>query len=218
MIKCRAKNPETCPYHGTSARLEKEHKRDTLINSLVPKNTAHQVDYYLATVNKHFGDRSQPGSKFLDKSLTTIEDVLRLAYFQRNNGLDGDDRELLISKGAPAESFIQNVRYLYVKTLGTVGIKFSYGLPDETLVHLIRTKPGAPVSLTIDVDQQVLTEDAVIIIGKESNVDVLWTLHPGLPSPTNYNEYFEKHVGEVFSLKEIRAVSGEVWLNTRIIV
>lgn len=219
MTKCRAKDPSSCRFHSSSVVdgfVERAHIL-ARVSELVPKETAEQVGYYLATTNKHFGDKALPGSKFLDRNLNTIENALLLASEQRN-GLDGDDRLTFIKLGASEDAFQAGVRYLYLNTLGTVGIKNSASLGDDVLIHVMRTKPGTPATLVVDVEEQQLTEHGVIILGTESDGrEVLWTLHPGLPVSPTVNEVFEGLVGESITVSRMRSLVGDVWLNTRIL-
>lgn len=173
------------------------------------------IAYYKATDEKHFGDRSLPGSKFSDLSLKTLEDVAALAIEQRGN-LDGDDRAVFIKHGASKDSFHPDIRYIYVETPGVVGVIYSSGLPDGIPLHVARTKPGIPCSVIYTTYTKHVTTHAVIIIIKDdaTGQDKIITAHPGMPNKPKTGE-FDHLEGEYITLGQARAiVGGDMWLET----
>lgn len=184
-------------------------------------------DYYAATDRRHLpSTRSHAagiGSQFQDTSLTSVNDVLVLAWQQRPDKLAGDDREELIRRGAPPDAFHPHIRYLIVETPGTVGITRSESFPDDTIVSVTRTKPDTPCTLSIALDDAPTTDYGTIIIGPHETIEgkeILYTVHPGHPIPVNLTgdtrDMFAHREGQTLTLGEIRAALGrELWLQTR---
>jgi hypothetical protein len=200
--------------------------------ALIPRRGS-WAGYYRATDAKHFpagGDDSTatPGSTFTDPSLRRLNDVVALAFRQRGS-LEGDDREELARLGTPEEAFKPGIRYLLVHTPGTVGIRRSDDLPDEATVRVVRSKPGAPCSLVVDVTEQETTRVGTIIIGRESvdppqsesadaARDLVFTAHPGLPIPVDFTDRMSDLEGQHVPMSVVREVyGGDVWLNTRLL-
>lgn len=187
--------------------------------ALVPRRGSMRA-YFAATDAKHFGPGGTPGSTFTDSSLRRLNDVLALAYRQRGT-LHGDDRDRLIELGTPQEAFASGIRYLLVHTPGTVGIQRSDGLPDDTAVRVVRSKPGASCSLVLDVTEQTTTGVGTIIIGRHADDEtreVAYTAHPGLPVPPDFADRMGDYEGLSVPLSQVRAVYGsDVWLNTRLV-
>ena len=176
-------------------------------------------DYYAATDTKHFGDRSEPGSKFLAEELRSIEDVVALAACQRGD-LQGDDRELFIARGAHPDAFKDDNRYLFVETPGTVGVINSADLNDSLLLNVVRTKPGAPCSLVAAVEQQPETDYAVIVIvtDQKTGEDLVITTFPGVVTPSIENETIESLEGGAVTVALARyLLGGDFWANTRLV-
>lgn len=185
--------------------------------ALVPRRGSMGA-YFAATDAKHFGPTGTPGSTFTDPTLSRLNDVLAMAHRQRGH-LDGDDRDQLAAMGTPEEAFKPGIRYLLVHTPGTVGIEPSNGLPDNTPVQVVRSKPGAPCSLVLDVAEQSTTRVGTIIIGKHPDDEareVAFTAHPGLPIPVDMADRMGALQGQSVPLSQVREVyGGDVWLNTR---
>lgn len=189
------------------------------IEDLVPRGGPH-ADYYKATDAKHFshGD-AQTGSVFTDPKLTNLEDLLALAAEQRG-GLDGDDRAELIAMGADENAFAEGFRYLAVATAGTVGI-----IPDSELdanldLEVVRTKPGAPASLVLEVDDNPTTNVGVIILGPDPTNpenEIVMTAHPGLPVAPAASDEFGPLVGTQVTVADARNLVGRrrIWVQTR---
>jgi hypothetical protein len=189
-------------------------------NYFVPRNLDDQhAAYYDATDKKHFGDKTQPGSKFLNPSLEKIEHVLMMRMQQIGEAtLDGDDREALIARGSDPNGFMAGKRYLMVLTEGTVGIKNSSTLPAETKVEVVRTKPGAPCSLVMEVDAQPTTSYAVIVMGEhqQTGKDFLITTFPGPVTKPTANPALDAKEGQTMTVDEVKEILGEdFWINTK---
>lgn len=175
--------------------------------------------YYAATDLKHFGNRNQPGSKFVDPKLKRVEDILILAYNQRGN-LQGTDEQKFINLGASPEAFNEGYRYLYVETPGTLGIVHTSTLPDNELVQIIRTKPGAPCSVVATVASQTTVNYGVVILTEDEHTGLprLITTFPGMVTKTSRVEELEKYENQTVPLSIIRPLYGEdFWVNTRIL-
>lgn len=151
-------------------------------------------------------------------------DAVALAWKQRG-GLTGDDRDELIARGADPEAFMapeSGVRYLLVETPGAVGVIRSEGMSDDTPVYVVRTKPGVPCALAVDVDAAPTTGVGTVVIGPhpdDPSREIVWTAHPGLPIPPARGEDpFAEFEGGTVSLGVVRDRSGrsDLWLQTRV--
>ena len=179
-------------------------------------------EYYEATDARHLpaarSHSTGTGSQFLDMKLLRVNDVVALAWRQRPEHLDGDDRAELIARGAPAEAFADDVRYLIVDTPGTVGITRSEGLPDSTRIKVVRTKPGVPCALAIESDAAPEVSFGTIVIGthpEDREREIVWTAHPGVPIPPGKSTVFDDLEGQWTTLGEVRTRAGrETWLQT----
>lgn len=198
---------------------------EELIRRLVPRNSTMR-EYYEATDRKHFQhhpSNPQPvGSQFTNPHIRNLEDLLTLAIAQRENKLDGDDRHLLIDLGAEPEAFKDNIRYLLVKTSGTVGIQSSNELDDSTEVTILVTKPNTPPNPTIIGYPKPETNIGTIIIGRndgdtKNNHEILYTAHPGLPIPTYADHLFTQYTNQTIPLGELKKLTGlnHIWLQIR---
>ena len=190
-------------------------------NQHVPRDIDEQHKaYYEATDRKHFGDKTEPGSKFLDPSLEKVEHVLMLRMEQTGTAnLDGNDKSALTARGSDGNGFMEGNRYLMVLTEGTVGIKNSKTLPTDAKVQVVRTKPGAPCSLVMEVEEQPTTDYAVIVIGKhrQTGNDFVITTFPGPVTKPTSNESLDAREGQVLTVGETREILGEdFWINTKV--
>lgn len=191
-----------------------------IAKSAVPRNMSDQHSaYYEATDKKHFGDKNEPGSKFLAADLTKVEDVLMLRMQQTGKrDLEGDDREALIARGSDPNGFGEGKRYIMVLTEGSVGIKNSVTLPDDTKVTVTRTKPGVPCSLVMEVDSQSKTDFAVIVLGKQqvTGEDLLITTFPGPVTKPTVSEALDTLEGQTLSISQVKKIIGsDFWINTK---
>ena len=212
MCKSKLKGGRRCPTAVSKS----------IANLLIPRRGGLNA-YYKATDAKHMrqaGASEGPGSVFTDSTLKNLNDVVALAARQRDMSLDGDDREELVTMGASREAFKPGVRYLIVRTTGTVGVKQSAGMPDETPISIVRSKPGASATPVLDVTEKPTTNVATIIIGKhpkDPNREVVFTAHPGMPTPSDGQDRLGHLEGQQTTLGEVRRIYGhEVWLNTRL--
>lgn len=216
-VKCKAKNPENCRYHS------KNSSSVLYVNNLASAAVPRDIDesyasYYKATDRKHFGDPTEPGSKFLDPKLKKLEDVLKLRILQSSTlNLDGDDREELIKLGADPNGFLKDKRYLVVRTKGKVGVIHSDELDPAQKVLVKRTKPGVPCSLTVEVNEQPETDYAVIIMAKNDKTgkDFAITAFPGLVTKPVAHPHIDALEGNHITVAEAKTILGEsFWLNT----
>lgn len=217
-----------CQTKAQGGRRCASHTAQQAATALIPRRGAWR-DYYAATDAKHFTSPqvapSTPGSTFTDPALRRLNDVVALTHRQRGH-LDGDDRDELTRLGTPEEAFKPGIRYLLVRTPGTVGIRHSEDLPDTAMVEVVRSKPGAPCSLVVDVVAQETTTVGTIIIGRDAADaavsgqqarDLVFTAHPGLPIPVDFTDRMADWEGQRVSLAQVREVyGGDVWLNTRL--
>lgn len=218
-----SKNSSSTPLqpHPSPISLDEMMSLSNIAATYVPRNIdAAHFDYYAATDKKHFGDKTQPGSKFLDPSLTKIEDILLLRMRQSGtDNLDGDDRAELIARGSDPNGFRKGNRYLIVLTEGTVGIQASDELSDDYKVQIVRTKPGASCSLVMEVEKQNTTDFAVIILGKHEKTgkDFLITTFPGPSTKPTVNDTLDQMEGQYVTVGEVRRILGEeFWINTKL--
>lgn len=214
--KCKAKNPENCRYHTNTRSV-------LYVNNLAAAAVPRHIDesyasYYKATDKKHFGDPTEPGSKFLDPKLKQLEDVLKLRIHQSPTlNLDGDDKEKLIQLGADPDGFLRNNRYLLVHTKGKVGVVHSDKLNPDQKVLVKRTKPGVPCSLIVEVNSQPETDYAVIIMAKNDKTgkDFAITAFPGLVTKPVDHPNIDALEGNHITVAEAKTILGEsFWLNT----
>lgn len=176
--------------------------------------------YYEATDKKHFGDKTEPGSKFLYEQLNSVEDVVTLRMIQKQSSdLSGDDKEALIAKGSDPNGFSEGKRYLMVNTFGTVGIKNSADFPDNHMVDVVRTKPGSPCSLVTTVDDQPKTDYAVIVVGQHKQLerDFVITTFPGPVTKPTSNAELDAKEGTSMTIAEVKSILGDnFWINTKL--
>lgn len=221
-------NDEDNDYDDIKNELEQrmmreieQKKRNNHINSIIPRENEDRANYYKQTETKHFGDVSQPGSKFTDPTIKNLNQLVYKAWEQRGT-LKGNDIDKFIARGADPSSFKSGNRYLFVETTGTVGIKNSMTLSDDALVQVVRTKEGVPCSLVYNVTEQETTDYAVIVITKdnedpEGKKDLLITAFPGMPTLSQKNPAIDAMEGQFITMGEARKLVGDVWLNTRLI-
>lgn len=191
-------------------------RKPASVRRLVPREKGTYGQYYAQNDTKHFGDGSVAGSKFTDPHLHTTEDVVDLARTQRGS-LAGDDREAFIALGASEQAFRPGIRYLLVRTSGSVGIIHSSTLDDQTAVRVRRDKIGAPCSASVEVSEQPTTDYACIVIGQDDEGhDLVFSTFPGPPTTpgTGTLDTFE---GQSLTVKQIREIYGhDVHLGTRL--
>jgi hypothetical protein len=192
------------------------------IASMIPRNEK-TASYFEATETKHFGDASGHGSKFVDPTLRSLNDIVLLAWEQRGGSLAGDDRSEFIARGAKPDAFQDGKRYLLVETPGTVGVVNSEGLSGDAKVEIVRGKPGAPCSIVLAVDTQATTDYAVVIVAQdtmgitETGGDLLITAFPGTVTRPTANAAIDALEGQTTTMAEVRRIlGGDTWLNTRL--
>jgi hypothetical protein len=165
--------------------------------------------YFNQVEEKHFNPETAVGSLFTE--VKSLESLLKLAKKQRGS-LDGDDRELFIKMGVPAEALLPMCRYLKVETGGEVGIVKLAELADKVEVRVLRTKQNVPCTLAVASDTMPTTDFGTIIIGpnkknkpedpEPSTAEMVWTVHPGLPVRPVMEDFWQE--GSVVSAGAIR--------------
>lgn len=162
--------------------------------------------YYASTNEKHFLPEFEedteaaraflrrPGSQFDPESVNSLDDLVRDTAEKREDGLEGDDREELIRRGADPGAFKSGSRYIITPAGGYLGATTSDGMSDDTEINYQEKSPGSNiVSMTVERDEKPKVDYGVMILGKQSNIspnnpsdnDIVMTAHPGLPSRTN---------------------------------
>lgn len=202
------------------------------VGALVERDNRPQ--YIESIDSKHF-DSSRSGSTFTDKRVDNTEDVLRETARQRGN-LDGDDRDELIQEGADPSSFLpkeSGVRYLKVKLEGTQALRNTANMDDNEVLTIVEKggNDGRPSSLSFssDVEEQPKTEFATVVVGPNMDenkkpiegTQVLWTLHPGVPTRGIRSDNIrEKGLegGSQIKVKDLREMFGkDIQVNTKLI-
>lgn len=183
----------------------------TTTHSLLPADMA---DYHDAVDAKHFGAQAV-GSAF--DSLEGVAALLAVAEATRGS-LDGDDRDQLIAGGADPAAFLPQCRYLRVDGVrGRLGLIAAADLDDAVEVMAVRTKEGAPCSLTVDGGShpRPAVGWATVIVGPrpDGNGEVLWTAHPGGPVRPAVEDTLDD--GATLTVGEVRRQFGDVWLQLR---
>jgi len=181
---------------------------------LMADPTGEWAPYYAATERKHFHDPTLPGSKFTHPPIQTLTDLLEMVHTQRGDW-DGDDRDVFISLGADPDAFKPGFRYLFVAIPGKLGVISSSTLPENTVLEVIRTKPGAPGNFVHHVTHQPETLYGVIILQDEEDGNTrLITAFPGSPTyvpdvqDDTGEHYTEKLIGTTVTVKQIREQLG----------
>jgi hypothetical protein len=218
--KCSKPQGTPCRLHNPAPKKAEVAAILSRVSEVVPRNRDEgTAAYYAATDRKHFGDRTEPGSKFLDTRFNRVEHVLQLAMVQRGN-MDGDDREALIQRGADRQGFMDGKRYLMVNTPGTVGVMNSADLPDDAVLEVMETKPGAPCSLVYTTDTQPSTDYAVVVLAKDKATenDLLITTFPGPITKPLANPDIDALKGQKLTAGEARSIlkGQSFWVNTRL--
>lgn len=197
-------------------------------------NTENRPEYIASIDAKHF-DGSTSGSTFTDPLVKNSSDVLEQAVRQRGN-LDGDDRESLIAAGADPSSFLppeSGVRYLRVELEGTQALKDTSTLNDKDVLHVVAKggNDGRPPSLSFsfDVSEQPKTQFGTVVIGPDldenkkpiPNTEVLWTMHPGIPTRGIRSDTIRENkldAGSKITVKKLRKRFGkDIQVNTRLV-
>lgn len=194
---------------------------DLIINDL----NESELKYLADTEAKHFVPEMAAGSLFTE--LKSIKELLEVAKEQREQGIEGDDRDQLISMGVPENALLPQCRYLVVKTKGEVGIVRANELPADQLVYAVKMKLDTerdgkkiitPASLVTGFDNFPIVDFGVIIVGPRNDEDPskgesIWTCHPGLPIRPKSDETW-KH-GETVTAGQVEAHSPGSWLNVK---
>jgi hypothetical protein len=178
---------------------------------LLSSTNPHDIAYFAGLTRQHFG-ASPTASNFTH--FATPQDALASCALSRGS-LDGDDRDKLISLGADPSAFADPsvCRYLFFPARGHLGIVSMDNLPADATLELVQEKPGTPLSLVLTGTRINGTEFratrpevnfATAIVGTD---DKLWTIHPGLPSPSSNEPSFEDAgfiAGQVITIAALR--------------
>jgi hypothetical protein len=177
--------------------------------------------YYEATDRKHFsGGADVPGSKFSDPRLKRVEDVVQLLLDDGRDLFTDDDRGVFfVQDNVPEEAFLDQYRYLKVHTGGTLGAVKASSLDDDTVLDVVRTKPGAHCSLVVTVDEQPLTDSSVVIVGdhNDSGLPFIVTAFPGVPTKPVGDDRVDALEGSSTTVGDVKQLLqvNDFWINTR---
>ena len=178
-------------------------------------------NYYAATDVKHFsGGVDVPGSKFMASGLNNLDDVVALALMMKKDlAVDDDRQEFIDHFGCSSEDFLDNYRYLRLSTPGTVGAVRSDSLSDDTVIDIVRTKPGSSCSFVVAVDAQPWTDTSVLIVTDHSvtGVPMVITAFPGVPTKPVADERVDELEGSSLTVGEAKKLLGRdsFWVNTK---
>ncbi|MFA5948396.1 MAG: hypothetical protein WC806_05535 [Candidatus Gracilibacteria bacterium] len=194
-----------------SENVKESHENYLNFPTVLPEE---HYGYYDAMQAQHFNPEGGVGSQFTAPDVKSLPDLLTIAQNQRGS-LEGDDRQKFIEEGASEKGMLPFCRYLKVETQGSVGIAKAKELPRDTKVKVMRTKPGAPCSLVVEIDSKEnlpKTNFATVIIGPNeadernpnpSTKEMVWTTHPGAPIRPIASDNFAE--GSVITIDELMA-------------
>lgn len=180
-------------------------KTDEQGNIVKPELT--YENYYAGTNKKHFLKKTAttkdedikkfletPGSQFDPNKVNSLQNLVAQTSIKRKGGLEGDDREELIRRGADPAAFQEGTRYIITPVGGHLGSITSDGLSDDTEISFYEKTPGSNIiSMTIEMDHKPEVDFGVLMMGPQNKIspnnpsdnDIVITAHPGLPSKTN---------------------------------
>lgn len=164
------------------------------ISRYLDTSTPESTNYYAKLTSQHFGAHPT-ASNFTQLSNPTE----MLHHINLTRGLDGDDRDLLMTLGAAPSALLDTnaCRYVLFSTPGNLGIIPASTLDPRAVVRLVAEKPGIPLSLVLTgydssgakiALKRPSTDVATAIFGPD---DQLWTAHPGLPVRPRSSTLFE---------------------------
>jgi hypothetical protein len=218
MRKCQAKNgPGSCRAGLRCPALKASAAEFVIRDGPMGK-------YYAATDVKHFtGGSDVPGSKFTDPKLSRLEDIVGLALLSGKSLHTTDDRKAFIDEhGCSDTDFLDNYRYIRMYTPGTVGAIRSDKLNDDTVLDVVRTKPGASCSLVVGVTEQPVTDVSVVIVTDHAQTGqpMIITAFSGVPTKPVANEQVDALEGTSVTVREVKDILGDdvlFWANTTLI-
>lgn len=185
------------------------------VKAFMPEKFA---DYFADTEKKHFNSSSS-GSTFTE--LKNMKEVLKEAYIQRG-GLDGDDRDKLIARGADPNSFGEDKRYVMIKTKGKLGSISSNELRDDEVLTVVQKSEKTKPVCVVERNSKSDTDFATIVLvdnptlpGTEGTKTLLITAYPGASGPSGSNNDLLPHVGKTLTVAEAKSIYGrEFSVNT----
>lgn len=194
---------------ANQTNLERRKKGLPLQHSqLMPEKFA---GYFADTEKKHFNAETA-GSTFTEAK--NLNEVLTLAERQRKD-LEGDDRYMLIERGADPNSFGSDKRYLMVETKGKLGATLASKLSDDTKVTVVQKSEKSKPVCVAEVKSHADTDFATIVIvdnpslpGTEHHDSLLITAFPGASGPSGSNNDLLPYVGKSMSIAEARKIYG----------
>lgn len=156
-------------------------KADALIAPDGKRPTKSTISHIRSIERKHFSQNSVGGTI----NASSVRELLAMAYEQRVDGLDGNDADEMVSRGAARHMVSSPTgRYLLVDVGGKSGVRSASDLPDNTVVYLTQKAKGVKPSFVV-VSERADTDCATVIIGKPEGSDneCVVTAMPGVPSP-----------------------------------
>jgi hypothetical protein len=214
-VKCRSK----FGVQGCKAGMKCPERQNP--SFFVPRS-GDMVAYYEATDKKHFSsDRSIPGSKFTDPKLSCLEDIVEiLIHDGRNLYVDDDRNEFIQQHNANPNAFSSSCRYLKIETSGSLGAIHAADLANDTVLDVVRTKPGVPCSLVTTVQQQPESQIAVVVLADHDTTHqpFIITAFPGVPTKPIADERIDLLEGSSLTVQDAKNILGvdNFWINTRL--
>lgn len=172
---------------------------------------------YARLDKERFGERTEPGSKFIDPRLNSTEDVVALTAYQRGS-LEGDDRQKLMDFGADPTAFQAGKRYLLVQTPGKTENQHISSLPVNSKISVEKNAAGQ-ISLVAGVSKTANRNFGVVTIGTRGGKEVVLDVAPGFPVNGKLDDNkFQNHIGRNLSINHIMEIAGtdDVNVKTRV--
>lgn len=163
---------------------------------------------------KHFSADSVGGTI----EASSLRELLVMASSERVDGLNGNDTEELIGRGAvPGWVNSDTHRYILVDVPGKSGVKSAASLPDDTVVYLTQKSPETKPSFTV-VSEREDVDCATIIIGTPpgSEEERVVTAMPGIPAsqrttipPDKMPDFVELSKNGELTIGKVKEVLGD---------
>lgn len=163
---------------------------------------------------KHFSKDSVGGTI----EASSLRELLVMASSERIDGLNGNDTEELIARGAsPGRVNSDTHRYILVDVPGKSGVKSAASLPDDTVVYLTQKSPETKPSFTV-VSERADVDCATIIIGTPpgSEEERVVTAMPGIPAsqrttipPGKIPDFVELSKNDGLTIGKVKEVLGD---------
>jgi hypothetical protein len=167
------------------------------------------LEHYARIHDRHFAPDAT-GSRFEDMTLQEL-----LVAAANGRGLDRDDRQLFLEDGAPADAFIDSVRYLRVQASGVDATANAEDLPDDT--PIVIAEQGGQLWFTAPslVPRQVNFGTIVITDNDTSNSlapQLVLAAYPGAPTDPTAGSVFAHsvglHDGQTLTLGDLKQLLG----------